>query len=149
MANNDHSFFNTCNLHSLLSYFPSVSYLYILVTLVIAFVFTSSLSAQVQKTQENSKSQEDFKEGLGKIFSSANETAIFDNGKVSFLKIPITDQGEKLLTFIYAEDAKSFTMTDEKGVNLQVFLGNDKRIESIIMPNGKRAVWLIRQHCLN
>lgn len=117
----------------------------ILLILVTAFVFTHSLSAQSQKTQESTESRDEFKGQWEKIFSSANATAMFNDGKVGFIKIPVPNEGEKFFTFEHSKDEKSFILTDEKGLKLQIFLGKDKRIQSIIMPDGKRAVFNWKQ----
>lgn len=60
---------------------------------------------------------------------------------MSFVKLPIPLEGEKLFTFEHAEDGKSFTMIDEKGVKLQVFLDKGRQIQSIVMPDGKKVVY--------
>lgn len=104
----------------------------ILLTLTVIAVFGSSLLAQDQNTQ-------DFKAQWERIFSRANETAVFENGKITSLKQPILNGGEKHFSFIHAEDGKSFTLTDENGLGLQVFLYEDRRIQSIVMPNGEKV----------
>lgn len=108
--------------------------------LAVVFLFGNSFLAQDQKTQEQPNNEENLMKQWEKIFSTANESAIFENGKVIFLKQPISNEGEKLFSFIHAEDGKSFVLTDEKGIKLPVALYNDKRIQSIVMPNGEKVV---------
>ncbi len=101
-------------------------------------LFGETLLAQTKKTHSDDGKQIT-KMQLENFFSSANESAILDKGKVSFLKLPISNEGEKLFSFTYAEDERSFNITDEKGLKLQVFLSEDRRIQSVVMPNGKKV----------
>jgi len=117
----------------------------ILLSLVATFLFAGTLSAQVQNNRRDNDSQE-VKLQWEKIFASANETAIFDNEKLSFVKLPISNDEVKLFTFDHAEDGKSFTLIDENAIRLQVSTGEDKRIQSIVMPDGKKAIFHWKQN---
>jgi len=71
------------------------------------------------------------------IFSEANETAVFNNGKIVSLRQTIPGVGEKLFSFTHSEDGKPFTLTDEEGISLHISLFKDSKIQSIEMPNGE------------
>lgn len=107
--------------------------------LVMVFLCAGNLFAQVQKTQENNADVQNNKAQWEKFFSSAKESAIFENEKIIFMKLPIPNEGEKQFTFEHTKDGKSFFMTDEKGVRLQVFLDDNGKVSSVIMPDGKRT----------
>lgn len=120
----------------------------LLLMLIAVFAFTSSLSAQVLTTrgdfekQKTVEKQEIPESQLGKFFASAKESAILDDdGKLVFIKLPTANGGEKNFTFEHAKDGKSFIMTDENGVRLQVFLNEDLTVSSVIMPDGEKAVF--------
>jgi len=94
-----------------------------------------------QNTQAPTNSGDITKEQWEKLFSSANESVILNNGKVSFFKLAVPNVGEKQFTFAHAADGKSFTMTDENGLQLGVSLSADRRIQSVTMPNGEIFNW--------
>lgn len=114
-----------------------------LLTLAAAFLLGSFLLAQ--NIQAQNGSGEITQEQWEKLFSSANESAVLDNGKISFLKLAIPNEGEKQFSFTHSEDGKSFTLIDETGLRLGVFLYDDKRIQSVIMPNGEKIVFNWKQ----
>lgn len=105
----------------------------ILSLLAVVLLSGNSLVAQEQNT-------EDVITQWANIFSKANETAVFQNGKIVSLGQPIPNEGEKYFSFTHAQDGMSFTLTDENGINLQVFLYEDGRIQSVVMPNGESVV---------
>ncbi len=119
----------------------------LLLTLIIVFVFSNSLSAQIIRSPDNNERQKLIKKEKivenqwEKFFASANESAIFNDGKVVFMKLPTDNGREKSFTFEHAKDGRSFVMIDESGIRLQVFLNKNKRISSVIMPNGEKAIF--------
>lgn len=110
-----------------------------LLTLTVIFLLGNSLWAQ--NTQAQTNSGDITQAQWEKLFSSANESAVLNNGKVSFLKLAIPNGGEKQFTFAHAADGKSFTMTDENGLQLGVFLSADRRVQSVTMPNGEKMIF--------
>jgi hypothetical protein len=114
-----------------------------LLTLAAIFLLGNSLWAQ--NAQAQTSGGDITKEQWEKLFSSANESAILNNGKVSFLKLAVPNAGEKQFTFAHAADGKSFTMTDENGLQLGVSLSTDRRIQSVTMPNGEKIVFIWTQ----
>lgn len=103
------------------------------VLLVTILMLAGTFFAQVQKNK-------DVESEWKNIFSKANESAVFEDGKIKTLKLPIPDEGEKLLTFKHIDD-KSFSIVDEKGKRFKIFLDESKKISSIIFPNGEKGVF--------
>lgn len=81
----------------------------------ITLVFTGSLFAQVQRNERDIETEQD------NIVTKANESAIFENGKMKSVRLAIPNEGEKTLSFGYAEDDKSFTIVDEKAKELMFY----------------------------
>lgn len=94
-------------------------------------MFVGSLFAQTQKSE---------KEVIDEWTNFA-KTAVFENGKLKSVRIPVSGEGEKLLIFEYSEDDKSFTVIDEKGKRIKILLDNNRKISSVIFPNGSGAVY--------
>lgn len=109
----------------------------ILLILVFTCIVGNSILAQAQKLS-NQQGGEDLKAQLEELFSSAKESVISENGRVTFLRLQIPKVGEKQFSFVHHENGRSFTMNDESGVALKVTLFKDGRIESVEMPNGQK-----------
>jgi hypothetical protein len=72
------------------------------------------------------------------MLARASESAKFENGRIKSLRIQLPNFSERLVTFEYAGDDRSFTMVDA-GRRITVLLDKDRRISAVIFPNGKRA----------
>lgn len=96
-------------------------------TFIALFFICSSASVHSQTINEEWEN----------IISQANETAIYNNGKLVSLEQTIPGIGDKLFTFTHSENGKPLTVTDENGISLYVSFYKDSRIQSVEMPDGE------------
>lgn len=74
------------------------------------------------------------------VFLQANESAVFENGKLQALRLKLPKDRERYLTFEHAVDGRSFTIVED-GRRTVVVLDDQRRISTIIFPNGKKALF--------
>lgn len=74
------------------------------------------------------------------VLSKANESAVFENGKIQSLRLTLPKDRERFLTFEHAEDGRSFTIV-EGGRRTLVVLDSQRRISEITFPDGKKAAF--------
>lgn len=111
----------------------------IFVTVVLSLMWIHSINAQ-SNVNELKNDVNEVNAQWEKFFSSVQDSAIVNDGKLIFVKMPISGI-EKQLSFEHAADSNSFTITDEKGIRLEVFLNNKSQISRVLLPNGKYAVF--------
>lgn len=79
--------------------------------------------------------------GLTTTLTRAIETSVFENGRLQSLRIRLPNNEERLIKFEYpAKDEKSYTMIDN-GLRIQVVLDDNRKISSIVFPNGRSAFY--------
>jgi len=78
------------------------------------------------------------------VFLKANESAVFENGKLQSLRLKLPKDLERYLTFEHAVDGRSFTIVED-GRRIVVVLDDQRRISTIIFPNGKKALFEWKQ----
>lgn len=88
----------------------------LLLTLIVVFAFTSSTFAQVIRLKPIEKS------------------------KSVIYNIPIAGEGIKRFSVEYNKNG-SFTMTDEKGIQLKVTVNNNGKISQMTMPDGNKMAF--------
>jgi hypothetical protein len=74
------------------------------------------------------------------VLAKANESAVFENGKIQSLRLALPKDRERFLTFEHAEDGQSFTIVEEGRRTLVVF-DSQRRISTITFPDGKKAAF--------
>lgn len=100
-------------------------------------LFGMSFSGAAQTTSEGSVQTESVAKQWERFFVSANESVVWDNGKVGFLKVQAPNAGEK--SFFFTHELTSVSITDEKGVRIGVSLFDDSRIRSLELPSGAKV----------
>ncbi|HLM02718.1 MAG TPA: hypothetical protein VK400_16820 [Pyrinomonadaceae bacterium] len=105
-----------------------------LLTFAVMFLLGNSFWAQTAQAQTTIS-----REQWEAFFSSADKSAVWTGGKISFLRLAIPNVGEKEFSFIHTADDKFFTLTGEYGLNLGVSGFDDRRVQSITMPDGKKV----------
>lgn len=82
---------------------------------------------------------------LTSTLTRAIETSVFESGKLRSVRIRLSGGEERLIKFEYpTKDGKSYTMIDQ-GVRIHVLLDDDRRISSMVFPDGKTAFfdWIL------
>ncbi|HMS42449.1 MAG TPA: hypothetical protein PKE69_19620 [Pyrinomonadaceae bacterium] len=102
-------------------------YTFIFIVLCLAFTSTSILA----------QNQQDIQKVVSRVQDAVTRTAIVENGILQSVRLPIPDQGEKLFTFEWANDGRSYTMTSETEEEIQVFFNEKYEVQSMILPNGE------------
>lgn len=74
------------------------------------------------------------------VLAKANESAVFEDGKIRSLRLTLPKDRERFLTFEHAKDGQSFTMIEDGRRTLVVF-DDQHRISTITFPDGKKAAF--------
>ncbi|HUR98222.1 MAG TPA: hypothetical protein VMZ26_09185 [Pyrinomonadaceae bacterium] len=75
------------------------------------------------------------------VLAKANESAVFENGKLRSLRLTLPNDRERYLTFEHAKDGRSFTIVEDGRRTVTVQLDDQRRISDITFPNGKKVVF--------
>lgn len=105
--------------------------------LVFALLMLFSTFSVVAQTQE------DLQKLVFNIKKSANDTATIEGGKLKSVELTIPDVGEKLFTFEWANDGRSFVMTSDTNERFQIHFNEENEIQSIKLPNDEivNVIW--------
>ncbi|MCU0240686.1 MAG: hypothetical protein MUC29_14695 [Pyrinomonadaceae bacterium] len=73
------------------------------------------------------------------VQETAKRTAVLENGKLKSVRLPIPNVGERLFTFEWASDGRSFTMVSDNGERTQIFFNEKNEIQSMRLPDGENV----------
>jgi hypothetical protein len=74
------------------------------------------------------------------VLAKANESAIFEDGKIRSIRLTLPKDRERFLTFEHAKDGQSFTIIEDGRRTLVVF-DDQRRISTVTFPDGKTAAF--------
>lgn len=102
-----------------------------------ALVCLSVIASHAQQAQTDVKAET---AEWQNAFTRAIESATFENGKLGSIRLSLPNDRERYLTFEHSQDGRSFTILED-GRRTVVFIDDQRRITSMVFPDGKKAVF--------
>jgi hypothetical protein len=100
-----------------------------------ALVCLAAIGTQAQTAARDIKAQT---AEWQNVLSKANESAVFEDGKIQSMRLTLPKDRERFLTFEHSKDGRSFTILED-GRRTLVVLDDQRRISAITYPDGKKA----------